>query len=92
VINKEVRNDLGPKDLNNRSTTYMEYKNKSDTNSNRDNWTMSKSFRKYLNIMSGKHDTKALQKTAVLGTARILWKVLMGMYKVFVMEIELHIL
>jgi hypothetical protein len=37
----------------------------------------SKSFRKYLSSIPGKHDIKELQKTAVLGTAHTLRKVLM---------------
>jgi hypothetical protein len=39
--------------------------------------TISKSLRKYLSSIPGKHDTKELQKTAILGTAHILRKVLM---------------
>ncbi|GFG31022.1 hypothetical protein Cfor_05295 [Coptotermes formosanus] len=39
--------------------------------------TISKSFRKYLSSVPGKHDTKELQKTAVLGTAHTLREVLM---------------
>jgi hypothetical protein len=39
--------------------------------------TISKSFRKYLSSISGKHKIKDLQKTAILGTTTILWKVLM---------------
>jgi hypothetical protein len=39
--------------------------------------TISKSFRKYLSSIPGKHDIKELQKTAILGTAHILRKVLM---------------
>jgi hypothetical protein len=39
--------------------------------------SISKSFRKYLSSIAGKHDMKELQKTAILGTAHILWKVLM---------------
>jgi hypothetical protein len=39
--------------------------------------TISKSFRKYLSSIPGKHEIKDLQKTAILGTAHILWKVLM---------------
>jgi hypothetical protein len=34
--------------------------------------TISKSFRKYLSNIPGKHDIKELQKTAILGTAHIL--------------------
>jgi hypothetical protein len=39
--------------------------------------TISKSLRKYLSSVPGKRDTKELQKTAILGTAHILRKVLM---------------
>jgi len=39
--------------------------------------TISKSFRKYVSNISGKHEVKVLQKTAILGTAHILRKVLM---------------
>ena len=39
--------------------------------------TISKSFRKYLSNVPGKHEIKELQKTAILGTAHTLWQVLM---------------
>ena len=39
--------------------------------------TISKSFRKYVSNIPGKHEVKDLQKTAILGTAHILRKVLM---------------
>jgi hypothetical protein len=39
--------------------------------------TISKSFRKYLTNIPGKHEIKELQKTALLGTAHLLRKVLM---------------
>jgi hypothetical protein len=38
--------------------------------------TVSKSLRQYLSIITGKHDIEELQKTAIFGTAHILWKVL----------------
>jgi hypothetical protein len=38
---------------------------------------ISKSFRKYLSNVPGKHEIKELQKTAILATAHILRKVLM---------------
>jgi len=38
--------------------------------------TISKSFRKYLSKIPGNHYVKELQKTAILGTAHILRKVL----------------
>jgi hypothetical protein len=38
--------------------------------------TISKSFRKYVSNIPGNHDVKELQKTAIMGTAHILRKVL----------------
>jgi hypothetical protein len=39
--------------------------------------TISKSFRKHMGNIPGNHEVKELQKTAILGTAHILRKVLM---------------
>jgi len=39
--------------------------------------TISKSFRKYMSNILGKHEVKELQKTAILGTTHTLRKVLM---------------
>jgi hypothetical protein len=39
--------------------------------------TISKSCRKYVSTIPGNHEVKELQKTAILGTAHILRKVLM---------------
>jgi len=39
--------------------------------------TISKPFRKYVSNIPGEHEVKELQKTAILGTAHILRKVLM---------------
>jgi hypothetical protein len=39
--------------------------------------TVSQSLRKYVSNIPGKHEVKELQKTAILGTAHILRKVLM---------------
>ena len=39
--------------------------------------TTSKTFRKYVSSIPGNHEVKELQKTAILGTAHILRKVLM---------------
>jgi hypothetical protein len=44
---------------------------------------ISKSFRKYSSNKPGKHEVKELQKTAILGTAHILRKVLMLKYNRF---------
>jgi hypothetical protein len=40
------------------------------------NGTISKSLRKYASNIAGNHEAKELQKTAILGTAHILRKVL----------------
>jgi len=45
--------------------------------------TISKSFRKYVSNIPGKHEVKEHQKTAILGTAHILQKVLMKKYNRF---------
>jgi hypothetical protein len=39
--------------------------------------TTSKSFRKYVSNIAGNHEVKELQNTAILGTAHVLWKLLM---------------
>jgi len=39
--------------------------------------TISKLFRKYMSDIPGNHDVKELQKTAILGTAHILRRVLL---------------
>jgi hypothetical protein len=39
--------------------------------------TISKSFRKYVSTIPGNREVRELQKTAILGTAHILRKVLM---------------
>ena len=39
--------------------------------------TISMSFRKYVSNILGKHGVKEIQKTAILGTAHIIRKVLM---------------
>ena len=44
----------------------------------------SQSLIHYLSNIPGKDEIKELQKTAVLDTSHILWKVLMGKFKMFV--------
>jgi hypothetical protein len=39
--------------------------------------TISKSLRKYMSNVIGKHDIKELRKTTILGTAHVLQKVLL---------------
>jgi hypothetical protein len=61
-----------------RYTGHVEYKNKGDSSSNNMRyWEHFKSFRKYVSNIPGNHEVKELQKTAILGTAHILRKVLM---------------
>ena len=61
----------------NRKTVQVECKSKDDTVIIGATGTFSKSFRKYVSNVPGKHEVKELQKTAILGTAHILRKVLM---------------
>ena len=56
---------------------HVECKNKCDTTKIGATGTISKSFRKYLSNIPGKHEIDELQKTAILGTAHIIQKVLM---------------
>jgi hypothetical protein len=54
--------------------------------------TISKSLRQYLSNIRGKQEIKELQKTALLGTACIMWKVLIQRYiTYFTGEITLHV-
>ena len=39
--------------------------------------TISKSLRQYLSNMQGNHEIKELQTATIVGTAYVLWKVLM---------------
>ena len=41
------------------------------------NWTILKTFRKYVSNIPGNHEVKEMQETAILGTAHIHRKVLM---------------
>ena len=50
--------------------------------------TISKSFRKQVSNIPGKHEVKELQKTAILGTAHILQNVPMYKYNRFNTEIN----
>ena len=47
-----------------------------NNNNNNNNNNISKSLKKYVSNIPGKHEVKELQKTAILGTAHILRKVL----------------
>jgi hypothetical protein len=56
----------------------MECEKKSDTNIDRGQMEpLKKSFRKYLSHLPGMREIKELHKTAILGTAHVLRKVLM---------------
>jgi hypothetical protein len=77
VIKKEAEKILKYKDLIIEIQRMWNVKNKGDASYNRGTGTISKSFTKYLSSVPGKHDIKELQKTATLGTAHTLRKVLM---------------
>ena len=75
VIKKEAEKIKQFEDLIT-ETAHVECKNKSDITNNRVTGTISKSSRQHLCNLSGKHDTKEIQKTAILGTVHLLWEVL----------------
>jgi hypothetical protein len=76
VVKKEAEEILKYEDLITEIKRMWNVK-KTDISNNRSNWNHIKSFRKYLSSISGKHEIKGLQKTAILVTAHILRKVLM---------------
>jgi hypothetical protein len=77
VINEEAEKILEYKDLIIEIKRVWNVKTKVTPVIIRATGIISKSFRKYLSSTPGKHDIKELQKTAILGTAHILRKVLM---------------
>jgi len=77
VTNKEAEKILKYKDLTIEIQSMWNVKTKVIPVIIGATWTISKSFRKYVSNIPGKHEVKELQKTAILGTAHILWKVLM---------------
>jgi hypothetical protein len=77
VIKKEAKKILKCKDLTIQIQRMWNVKRKAIPVIIGATGTISKSFRKYLSNIPGKHEVKELQKTAILGTAHILPKVLM---------------
>jgi len=77
VVKKEAEKILKYKDLTNRNTAHAECKNKGDTSNNRGDWDCFKVIQKIREQNTRKHEVKELQKTAILGTAHMLRKVLM---------------
>jgi hypothetical protein len=77
VVKKETEKILKYKDLITEIQRMWNVKTKTKPIIIGTTGTISKSFRKYLSSMLGKHDIKELQKTAILGTAHTLRKVLM---------------
>jgi hypothetical protein len=76
VIKKEAENILKYKDLTIEIQRMWNVKTKVITVIIGATGTISKSFRKYMSNIPGKHEVKELQKTDILGTAHILRKVL----------------
>jgi hypothetical protein len=70
----------------------MECKNKRDSSNKGGTGTISESFRKYLSTIPGNHEIKALQKTAILCTAHVIWKVLIKSRKHSTWEIAVRVL
>ena len=77
VIKKEAENILKYKELTIEIQRMWNVKTKVIPVITGATGTISKSFRKYVSNIPGKHEVKELQKTAILGTAHILRKVLM---------------
>jgi len=77
VIKKEVDKILKYKDLTIEIQRMWNVKTKVIPVTIGATGTVSKSFRKYVSNIRGKHEVKELQKTAILGTAHMLRKVLM---------------
>ena len=76
VIKKETEKILKYKDLTTEIQRMWDVKTKVIPVITGSTGTISKSFRKYVNNIPGNHEVKRLQKTAILGTAHILGKVL----------------
>ena len=77
VIKKEAETILKHKDLTIEIQHMWDVKTKVIPVTIGATGTISKSFRKYVSKIPGNHEVKELQKTATLGTAHILRKVLM---------------
>ena len=77
VIKKEAEKILEYKDLTIEIERMWNVKTKVIPVTTGATGTISKSFRKYVSNLPGKHEVKEIQKTAILGTEHILRKVLM---------------
>jgi len=77
VIKKEAEKILKYKDLTTEIQRMWNVRTKMIPDITVATETISKSFRKYVSNILGNHEVKELQKTAILGTAHILRKVLM---------------
>jgi len=77
VIKKEAEKILKYKDLTVETQRMWNVKTKVIPVIIRATWTISKSLRKYVSNIPGKHEVKELQKTALLDTAHLLRILLM---------------
>jgi len=77
VIKKEAEKILKYKDLTIEIQSMWNVKTKVIPVTRGSTGTTSNLFRKYVSNIPGKHEVKELQKTAILGTAHTLRKVLM---------------
>jgi hypothetical protein len=85
AINKKAEKDLKCKDLTKETQCRWNTKTKVLPVTIRANRTISKLFRRYLNIVPGKQGIKELRKIATLGTAHVFRRVRMLKYKTFIM-------
>jgi hypothetical protein len=77
VIKKEAKNILIYKDLTIKIQRMWNVKTRVIPVKIGATGTISKSFRKYVSSIPGNHEVRELQKTTILGTAHLLWKVIM---------------
>jgi hypothetical protein len=61
------------------ANTLQKFDDDDDNNNNNNNnshWNSNEKLKKNLEAVPGKHSIDSLQKTAILGTSHIIWKVL----------------
>jgi len=72
-----VTRDNNNNNSNNNHNNNSNNNNNNNNNNNKVTGTVSKPLGQYLSNITGKHEIKEIHKTAILGTAHILRKVLM---------------
>ena len=83
VVIKEVEKILKCENLTIEIQGVWNVKTKVITGNNKGTETLSRSFRKCLNHVTGKHEIQEIKQTAIFGTAHILRRVLMSNRKFY---------